>query len=55
MLAHAYSKTGRFAEAMKSERQALDLVVREHDQEVEKNLRENLKLYEQQAGNAHTR
>jgi Flp pilus assembly protein TadD len=50
MLAHAYSKVGRFAEAEESEKKALELVAGQLDQELEKNMRENLKQYEQQGG-----
>ena len=46
MLARAYSTAGRFAEAVKAEQQALDLVAQQHDLEVEKNLRENLERYQ---------
>ena len=42
MLAHAYNSAGRFSEAEQSERKALELVVAQHDQNLEKNLRENL-------------
>jgi Flp pilus assembly protein TadD len=50
MLAHAYYTLGRFAEAEQSEKKALELVVAQHDPELEKTLRENLKQYEQQDG-----
>ena len=53
MLAHAYNSAGRFSEAEQSERKALELVVAQHDQNLEKNLRENLKQYEQQDGKGH--
>jgi Flp pilus assembly protein TadD len=55
MLAHAYNKAGLFAEAEQSEKKALDLGVAQHDQELEKTLRQNLKQYEQQAGQARGR
>jgi hypothetical protein len=40
---------------VKAEQQALSLVVQQHDQELEKSLRENLAHYEQQAGNRSSR
>jgi Flp pilus assembly protein TadD len=55
MLAHAYNKAGRFAEAEQSEKKALELVVAQRDAELEKTLRQNLKQYEQQAGQARGR
>ena len=55
MLARAYSTAGRFAEAVKAEQQALNLVVQQHDQELEKKLWENLAHYEEEAGNTHGR
>jgi Flp pilus assembly protein TadD len=55
MLARAYNRTGRFSEAVKAEQMALDLVVRQHDPEVEKNLRDNLEHYEQEASNPRGR
>jgi Flp pilus assembly protein TadD len=45
-LADAYNQTGRSAEAIQSERQALDLAVREHDEKLANKLREDLDRYE---------
>jgi Flp pilus assembly protein TadD len=45
-LADAYNQTGRSAEAVQSERQALDLAVREHDEKLANKLRGDLDRYE---------
>jgi Flp pilus assembly protein TadD len=55
MLAHAYNKAGHFAEAVKSEKQALDLVVQQQDQELQKTLRDNLEVYQRDAASSHSR
>jgi Flp pilus assembly protein TadD len=52
MLAHAYSKSGRSAEAIQSERQALDLAIQQHDEQLEKKLRGNLERYEHDGARA---
>ncbi len=45
-LADAYDKAGRFPEAIQSARQAVDLAVQEHDQQLEQDLRNNLERYQ---------
>jgi Flp pilus assembly protein TadD len=49
LLAKAYNKTGRSDEAIQSEHQALDLVVQQHNDQLEKTLRGNLERYERGA------
>ena len=49
-LATAYSKSGRSADAIQSARQALDLAVQEHDDQLARNLREMLEGYERDGG-----
>jgi Tfp pilus assembly protein PilF len=51
-LAEAYDKTGRFAEAVKAAQQALDLAVRQHNEKLEKQLRDVLDGYESDAAAA---
>jgi Flp pilus assembly protein TadD len=51
-LADAYDKTGRFAEAIQAARQALDLALQEHDEQLEKNLRGVLERYERDGARA---
>jgi len=45
-LADAYSKTGRFAEAIQTAGRALDLVLQTHDEKLEKRLRDDIGRYE---------
>jgi tetratricopeptide (TPR) repeat protein len=45
-LAGAYDKAGRSAEAIRSARQALDLAVREHDQQLQQRVQSDLERYE---------
>jgi Flp pilus assembly protein TadD len=45
-LADAYDKTGHSAEAIQSAHQALDLAIQEHDEQLEKDLRDALERYE---------
>jgi Flp pilus assembly protein TadD len=45
-LADAYDKAGRPAEAIQSAHEALDLVRKEHNEQLEKNLRSDLERYE---------
>ncbi len=45
-LAKAYDKTGRFAEAIQAAQQAIDLAVREHNEQAVKQLRSLLEGYE---------
>jgi Flp pilus assembly protein TadD len=45
MLATAYSKIGRSADAIQSENQALDLALQQNDERLEKRLRANLERY----------
>jgi Flp pilus assembly protein TadD len=49
-LAAAYSKSGRPADAVQPARQALDLAIQEHDDQLAKNLREMLDGYERDSG-----
>jgi hypothetical protein len=42
-------------EAIQSERQALNLVLQQHDAQLEKNLRGNLKRYERESATAQPR
>jgi Flp pilus assembly protein TadD len=51
-LADAYNRAGRSAEAIQSAHQALDLALQEHDEELEKNLRNALERYERDAAKA---
>jgi Flp pilus assembly protein TadD len=51
-LADAYDKTGRFAEAIQSAHQALDLAIQEHDERLEKKLRGDIERYERDAAKA---
>jgi Flp pilus assembly protein TadD len=51
-LAKAYDKTGRPAEAVTTAQQALDLAVEQHNQELEKNLRDALDGYQGDAARA---
>ena len=53
MLASVYAQVGRSAEAIKSEQQALDLAVQQHEQ-VERNLRDNLERYERKGANSRS-
>jgi len=48
MQAKAYDKVGRVAEAIASERQALDLALQQGNPQLVKRLRESLELYEQE-------
>ena len=52
MLARAYNDLGRSAEAVQSERQALGLVLQQHDEQLEKNLRSNLERYQRDSAKA---
>ena len=45
-LANAYNKTGHSAEAIQSARQALDLAIEQHDDQLAKSLRDALERYE---------
>jgi tetratricopeptide (TPR) repeat protein len=45
-LADAYSKTGRFAEAIETAGRALDLTLQTHDEKLEKRLRDDIARYE---------
>jgi tetratricopeptide (TPR) repeat protein len=45
-LAEAYDKAGRSAEAIRSARQALELAVREHDQQLQQRVQSDLERYE---------
>ena len=45
-LAQAYDKAGRSAEAIRSAREALDLAVREHDQQLQQRVQSDLERYE---------
>jgi Flp pilus assembly protein TadD len=54
MLAKVYDKVGRSAEAVESERLALDLVLQQHDEQLEKNLRDNLERYERDSAKAQS-
>jgi Flp pilus assembly protein TadD len=47
-LADAYDKAGRFPEAIQSARQAVDLAVQEHDQQLEQDLRNDLERYQRE-------
>jgi len=47
-LANAYSKSGHHAEAMQFERQALDVALHQHDEDLVKKLRGNLERYERE-------
>jgi Flp pilus assembly protein TadD len=53
-LANAYDKTGHFAEAIQSIRQALDLAVQEHEDSLTKNLQEILDRYERESTKAQS-
>jgi len=48
MLATAYDKMGRPADAIAAERQALDVARQQHDEEVEKHLQSNLERFERE-------
>ena len=48
-LADAYDKSGRFAEALQSARQALDLATQEHDEQTIRTLRSDLARYQRDA------
>ena len=54
MLAKAYNKIGRSADAIQFEQQALDLAVLQHDQQLESTLRGNLQRYEREAAKAQS-
>ena len=45
MLAGAYARVGRSTQAVKTEQQAIDLAVQQHDDQLEKQLRSNLERY----------
>jgi len=45
MLAGVYAKVGRTGDAVRTEKQALDLAVQQHDDQLEKQLRSNLERY----------
>jgi Flp pilus assembly protein TadD len=47
-LADAYSKTGRFAEAIQTAGRALDLTLQRHDEKLEKQLRDDIARYEEE-------
>jgi Flp pilus assembly protein TadD len=49
-LADAYYKAGRAADAIRSAQQALDLVLQQHDEQVEKKLRGDIERYGAKAG-----
>ena len=51
-LADAYDKAGRFPEAIQSARQAVDLAVQEHDQQLEQDLRHALERYQREGAKA---
>ena len=51
-LAKAYDKTGKFDDAVKAAQQALDLAVQQHNEQLEKNLREALDGYKSDAAAA---
>ena len=51
-LAKVYDKTGRTAEAIQPARQALDLAVKQNNQQVAKTLQDALDHYEQTASGA---
>ncbi len=51
-LADAYDKAGRFPEAIQSARQAVDLAVQEHDQQLEQGLRHALERYQREGAKA---
>jgi Flp pilus assembly protein TadD len=55
MLATAYNKSGRFAEAIRTGQQALDLAIQQHDERLEKKLRANLERYERESEKAQAR
>ena len=48
MLAKAYNKVGRSAEAIQAERQALDLVLQQQNEQLANTLRENLARYQRE-------
>jgi Flp pilus assembly protein TadD len=51
-LADAYDKAGHSAEAIQSAHQALDLAIQEHDEQLEKELRDALERYERDGAKA---
>jgi Flp pilus assembly protein TadD len=51
-LAEAYDKTGRPAEAVKAAQQALDLAIEQHNEQMEKQLRDALDGYRSDAARA---
>jgi Flp pilus assembly protein TadD len=55
MLASAYNVLGRSDDAVQAEQQALDLVVQQHDEQLEKNLRSKLERYERGGANGQIR
>ena len=55
MLATAYYKSGRPADAIQAERQALELVRSQHDQELESRLQSNLERYEREGAAVQVR
>lgn len=46
MLASAYDRVGRSSEAVQAERKALDLAIQQHDEQLQKQLGNNLQRYE---------
>jgi Flp pilus assembly protein TadD len=52
-LADAYGRAGRSAEAIKTAHQALDLAIQEHDEQLEKDLRDALAHYERDGTQTH--
>jgi Flp pilus assembly protein TadD len=51
-LAKAYDKTGKFDDAVNAAQQALDLAVQQHNEQLEKNLRDALDGYKSDAAAA---
>ncbi len=54
-LAKVYNKTGRNADAVQAVQKALDLATAQHDEELEKTLRETLEGYQRDGANASPR
>lgn len=52
MLANAYEKVGRSAEAVQSEQRAVDLAAQQHDAELEKHLRGSLQQFQEDVARA---
>ena len=52
MLATAYNKVGRPADAVRTEQQAFNLALQQHDPQLEQTLRGNLERYEREAATA---